>query len=78
MDRGKQIIKKDIVSTIARKSGTWDTALDPAIMAYNERPHEAVFGPPEEVGEGGVQDYFVLKANAAKCMQNELITVKQS
>ena len=60
VDRAIQTLKKDISSLISRKGGHWDDVLQEAITAYNQRPHEAVFGAPEDVDKGGIQDFLVL------------------
>ena len=70
VDRAMQTIKRDLSAVAARKGGDWDKALPGVIRAYNARDHEAVFGPPEDVELVGEQQFYVLKANADKFMQN--------
>ena len=45
-------------------------ALPGAVEAHNSRPHAAVYGPPEEVEENGVQDFRILQDNARKTQFN--------
>ena len=77
LDRGMQTIKKDLGTRIARKGGTWDEHLGYVVDAYNERPHDAVYGAPEDVEKGGVQEFMVLKDNAQKFMHNKKLTQRR-
>ena len=47
------------------------------VDAYNERPHDAVYGAPEDVEKGGVQEFMVLKDNAQKFMHNKKLTQRR-
>ena len=69
-DRLGQTLKQDLAAVAARKGGDWDKNLDQVENAYNERPHEAVFGAPEDVEINPRQEFYVLKANADRFMQN--------
>ena len=53
------------------RGGTWDEALGYVVDAYNEKPNEAVYGAPEDVEKGGVQEFTVLKNNAQKFMHKK-------
>ena len=71
VDRATMAIKKDLAGVAAKRGGDWDKNLPGVVSAYNERPHDAVFGPPREVERGdGVQEFLVLKDNAKKFMVN--------
>ena len=48
------------------------------ISAYNQRPHEAVYGPPEDVEEGDVQDFLVLRRNARAFAHNRRVTEQRA
>ena len=74
VDRAMQTLKRDLAAIVARQGGKWDEALQQAVDAYNERPHEAVFGPPEDVDKEGTQDFLVLRKNARAFMQNRAIS----
>ena len=78
VDRAMQTLKKDISSIIARKGGRWDDVLQEAISAYNQRPHEAVYGPPEDVEEGGIQDFLALRRNARAFAHNQRLTQQRT
>ena len=77
LDRGMQTVKKDLGARIAKRGGTWDEHLGYVVDAYNEKPNEAVYGAPEDVEEGGVQEFMVLKDNAQKFMQNKKLTQRR-
>ena len=47
------------------------------VDAYNEKPNEAVYGAPEDVEKGGVQEFMVLKDNAQKFMHNKKTTQRR-
>ena len=71
VDKATMTIKKDLAGVAAKRGGDWDKNLPGVVSAYNERPHDAVFGPPREVERGdGVQEFLVLKDNAKKFMVN--------
>ena len=77
LDRGMQAVKKDLGARISKRGGTWDEHLVSVVDAYNERPHEAVYGAPEDVEKGGVQEFMVLKDNAQKFMHNKKLTQRR-
>jgi len=70
VDRAMQTVKRDLGAVAARKGGDWDKNLPGVVQAYNSRDHEAVFGAPEDVELVPEQEFYVLKANADKFMQN--------
>ena len=70
VDRAMMSVKKDLGAVAARKGGDWDKNLPGVVQAYNSRDHEAVFGAPEDVELVPEQEFYVLKANADKFMQN--------
>ena len=70
VDRAMMTLKKDLAAQSARKGGDWDKNLPGVVRAYNARDHEAVFGPPEDVELVPEQEFYVLKSNADKFMQN--------
>ena len=45
LDRNMGTIKQDLSAKVATKGGDWSEKLPSVINAYNNRPHEAVFGP---------------------------------
>ena len=77
VDRAMQTLKRDMAGIVARDGGRWDEALQPAVDAYNERPHEAVYGPPEDVDKGEAQDFLVLRKNASAFMKNKMNTLRR-
>ena len=70
IDKLSQTLKKDLAGVAAKRGGDWDKNLAGVTNAYNERPHEAVFGPPDTVETDKVQEFLVLKDNAKKFMVN--------
>ena len=77
VDRAMQTLKKDLAGLVAKKGGTWDQHLKEAVDAYNARPHEAVYGPPEDVDKGGVQEFLVLRRNARAFAHNRRLTERR-
>ena len=68
LDRAMQTVKVDSASAVIDGDAkNWVDALQLATSGYNKRPHESVFGPPEQVEKGnGVQDFKVLQSNSNK------------
>ncbi len=77
VDRLTQTIKKNLAAKVARKGGRWDEHIRDVVDKYNETPHDAVFGPPEDVEKGGIQEFMVYKDNARKFMHNKRLTQRR-
>ena len=69
--RGIQTLKKDLATRVARKGGQWSDHFERA--AYNARPHETVYGAPEDV-EKQPATKFRLQDNADKFQHNKDLT----
>ena len=80
LDRNMKTIKQDLSAKIATKGGDWSKELPKVVNAYNNRPHEAVFGPPATVetknGENP-QAFRILQQNASHFTQNRATTQRR-
>jgi hypothetical protein len=74
VDRQMQTIKRDLAAQSARRGGDWDENLPATVQAYNERDHDAVFGPPADVELNKEQEFYVLADNAEKFAKNSKLT----
>ena len=63
VDRGIQTLKKDLATRVARKGGQWSDHFEWAAGAYNARPHETVYGAPEDVEKQPATEFRVLRDN---------------
>ena len=66
VDRGIQTLKKDLATRVARKGGQWSDHFERAAGAYNARPHETVYGAPEDVEKQPATEFRVLQDNPSK------------
>ena len=80
LDRNMKTIKQDLSAKVATKGGDWSKELPKVVNAYNNRPHEAVFGPPATVetknGENP-QAFRILQQNASHFIQNRATTQRR-
>ena len=81
LDRNMKTIKQDLSAKVATKGGDWSEKLPSVINAYNNRPHEAVFGPPSQVetrnaGENE-QQFRILQQNADFYVKNRQTTQRR-
>ena len=74
VDRGIQTLKKDLATRAARKGGQWSDHFERAAGAYNARPHETVYGAPEDVEKQPATEFRVLQDNADKFQHNKGLT----
>ena len=73
LDRAMQTVKRDMAADVADgDAANWGVAICPAVSAHNSRPHSAVYGPPEEVEEIGVQDFRIFQDNARQFSSNAM------
>ena len=74
-------IKQDLSAKVATKGGDWSKELPKVVNAYNNRPHEAVFGPPATVetknGGENPQAFRILQQNASHFIQNRATTQRR-
>ena len=81
LDRNMKTIKQDLSSKVATKGGDWSEKLPQVIHAYNNRPHEAVFGPPSQVetrnGGENAQQFRILQQNADFYVKNRQTTQRR-
>ena len=73
VDRAIQTLKKDLATSAARDGGDWDTGLQKAESAYNNRYHSVVHGAPAEVEKNPQQEFRVLQDNASKFEYNKAL-----
>ena len=79
LDRAMQTVKQDSAAAVADGDAkNWVEALPMAIDAHNQRPHSAVYGPPETVEERPEQDFRVLQDNARKGLLNRNSQISKS
>ena len=74
VDRGIQTLKKDLATRVARKGGQWSDHFERAAGAYNARPHETVYGAPENVEKQPATKIRLLQDNADKFQHNKDLT----
>ena len=74
VDRGIQTLKKDLATRVARKGGQWSDHFERAAGAYNARPHETVYGAPEDVAKQPATEFRPLQDNAGKFQRNKDLT----
>ena len=81
LDRNMKTIKQDLSAKVATKGGDWSEKLPSVINAYNNRPHEAVFGPPSQVetrnGGENEQQFRILQQNADFYVKNRQTTQRR-
>ena len=81
LDRNMKTIKQDLSAKVATKGGDWSEKLPKVIHAYNNRPHEAVFGPPSQVetknGGENAQQFRILQQNAEFYLKNRQTTQRR-
>ena len=81
LDRNMKTIKQDLSAKVATKGGDWSEKLPGVINAYNNRPHEAVFGPPSQVetrnGGENEQQFRILQQNADHYVKNRQTTQRR-
>ena len=81
MDRGIQILKSDLASTVAKKGGDWSVHFPKLVNSYNNKTHDGVHGPPAQIEtkNGGENPQYsrVLQNNAAKFVHNRTLTQTQ-
>ena len=74
VNRGIQTLKKDLATRVARKGGQWSDYCERAAGAYNARPHETVYGAPEDVEKQPATEFRLLQDNADKFQRNNNLT----
>ena len=81
LDRNMKTIKQDLSAKVATKGGDWSKELPKVVNAYNNRPHEAVFGSPATVetknGGENPQAFRILQQNASHFIQNRATTQRR-
>ena len=81
LDRNMKTIKQDLSAKVATKGGDWSKELPKVVNAYNNRPHEAVFGAPATVetknGGQNPQAFRILQQNASHFTQNRATTQRR-
>ena len=77
VDRSIQQLKGDMAANAARRGGDWDSGLEKAENAYNNRYHSAVFGAPADVEKSGLQQFRVLQDNADKYQYNRALQIRR-
>jgi hypothetical protein len=64
-NKGIQSIKRDLVAEVGKKKGVkWADVAEKVVKDNNEKPQQAVFGPPDSVEKNTVQQFKVLQQNA--------------
>ena len=81
LDRNMQGLKVDLAGRIAKKGGDWSVEIGKVVNAHNNKPHEAVHGPPAQIerrnGGDNAQNFRVLQDNAAKFVHNRALTQRR-
>ena len=81
IDRGIQSVKRDLAGRVAKGAKDWSVEIGKVTNAYNNKPHEAVHGPPAQVerknGGDNAQNFRVLQDNAAKFVHNRALTQRR-
>ena len=81
LDRNMQSLKIDLAGKIAKKGGDWSVELPKAVNAHNNKPHDAVHGPPAGIegrnGGDNAQMFRVMQDNASKFVHNRALTQRR-
>ena len=81
LDRNMQGLKVGLAGRIAKKGGDWSVEIGKEVNAHNNKPHEAVHGPPAQIegknGGDNAQNFRVLQDNAAKFVHNRALTQRR-
>ena len=81
LDRNMQSLKVDLAGRIAKQGGDWSVEIGKAVNAHNNKPHDAVHGPPAGVegrnGGDNPQMFRVMQDNASKFVHNRALTQRR-
>ena len=81
LDRNMQGLKVGLAGRIAKGAKDWSVELPKEVNAHNNKPHEAVHGPPAQIesknGGDNAQNFRVLQDNAAKFVHNRALTQRR-
>ena len=81
LDRNMQSLKKDLAGRVAKNGTDWNLELPKVVKAHNNKPHDAVHGPPAQIEKrndgNNPQNFRVLRDNARKFMHNNRLTQRR-
>ena len=72
VDSAIRNIKRDLAAEVGKEKGrTWGEQLDKVVHDLNQKPNNAVFGPPDRVTENPIQTFKILQRQADNFALNE-------
>ena len=81
LDRNMQGLKVGLAGRVAKGAKDWSVELPKEVNAHNNKPHEAVHGPPAQIerknGGDNAQNFRVLQDNASKFVHNRSLTQRR-
>jgi hypothetical protein len=81
LDRNMQSLKKDLAGRVAKQGGDWSVQLGKVTASHNQKPHDAVHGPPAQIeqknGGDNAQMFRVMQDNASKFVHNRALTQRR-
>jgi len=77
LDRNMQGLKIGLAGRVAKGAKDWSVEIGKEVNAHNNKPHEAVHGPPATVEREGPQGFRVLQDNASKYVHNRSLTQRR-
>ena len=81
LDRNMQSLKKDLAGRVAKQGGDWSVQIGKVTAAHNQKPHDAVHGPPAQIeqknGGDNPQMFRVMQDNANRFVHNRSLTQRR-
>jgi hypothetical protein len=76
-----QTMKVDLASRVAKYGKDWNEELPKVVSGHNNKPHDAVHGPPAQIeqknGGDNPQHFRVMQDNAKKFVHNRNLTQRR-